>query len=212
MKMANGKKSGYKVVKRLSDIFFSLLGCLFLIPLTIILKIVYMITGDFAPIFYCHKRVGKNGKIIHILKFRSMVPNADRVLKKLLKKPGYKAEWSKNQKLDKDPRVTKLGKVLRKTSIDEVPQFINVLKGEMSIIGPRPLMVGELENHGGDPKIYTSVRPGITGWWAANGRSETTYKERLELEYYYIENLSLQLDIKCVFRTIAAVITKKGAK
>ena len=212
MKMANSKKCGYKAVKRFSDIFFSFFGCLFLIPLTVIIKIAYILTGDFAPIFYRHKRVGKNGKIIRIFKFRSMVPNADNVLKKLLKKPGYKAEWSKNQKLEKDPRITKLGKFLRKTSIDEVPQFINVLMGEMSIIGPRPLMVGELENHGGNPEIYTSIRPGITGWWAANGRSDISYKERIELEYYYIENLSLKLDIKCVFRTIAAVITKKGAR
>lgn len=210
--MAKKNKKCYRFFKRLFDILFSVIGCAVLIPLTLIVKFAFLVTGDFAPIFYRHKRIGRNGKIIRIFKFRSMVPNADNVLKKLLKKPRYKAEWNKNQKLEKDPRVTKLGKFLRKTSIDEVPQFINVLLGEMSIIGPRPLAVGELEAHGGNPEIYTSVRPGITGWWAANGRSDTTYKERLELEYYYIENLSLQLDIKCVFRTIVAVITKKGAK
>lgn len=202
----------YRAVKRLFDILFAVIGCVILIPLTVLVKLAYMLTGDFAPIFYRQTRVGKKGKLIRIFKFRSMVPNADNVLKKLLRKPGYKAEWSKNQKLEHDPRITAIGRFLRKTSLDEVPQFINMLFGEMSLIGPRPLVVGELEAHGGNPAVYTSVRPGITGWWAANGRSETTYEERLKLEYYYIENRSIWLDVKCIFLTIAAVVTKKGAK
>ena len=141
-----------------------------------------------------------------------MVPNADEVLKKLLKQKKYKKEWDKNQKLENDPRITKIGRILRKTSLDELPQFINVLKGDMSLIGPRPLVKGELDKHKGDHAIYESVKPGITGWWACNGRSATTYEKRLELEYYYIKNMSLLLDIKCIFLTIKAVIGKSGAK
>ena len=105
-----------------------------------------------------------------------------------------------------------MGKILRKTSLDEVPQFINVLKGDLSLIGPRPLIEGELDAHNGNHEIYEAVKPGITGWWAANGRSATTYEKRLELEYYYVKHCSILLDIKCVFRTIKAVVFKTGAK
>ena len=171
-----------------------------------------MITGDFKSIFYTQKRIGKKGKIIHIFKFRSMIPNADEKLKELLKEPKYKEEWDKYQKLEKDPRITKIGKILRKTSLDEFPQFINVLRGDMSLIGPRPLVEGELDTHNGNHEIYESVRPGITGWWGANGRSCTNYADRLELEYYYCKNCSIWLDIKCFFKTIKAVICKTGAK
>ena len=149
---------------------------------------------------------------LYIYKFRSMVYNADEVLKELLKDPKYRKEWDINQKFENDPRVTKIGKILRKTSLDEIPQFINVLKGDMSLIGPRPLVEGELDAHKGNPMVYQSVRPGISGWWAANGRSATTYEKRLELEYYYCKNCNLILDIKCVFLTIKAVLYKEGAK
>lgn len=141
-----------------------------------------------------------------------MVWNADEVLKELLKQPKYKKEWKENQKFENDPRITKIGNFLRKTSLDELPQFINVLKNDMSMIGPRPLVEGELDDHNGNHEIYERVKPGITGWWAANGRSATTYKKRLELEYYYVENCSLLLDIKCIFKTIKAVLFKTGAK
>lgn len=171
-----------------------------------------MVTGDFKSIFYTQKRIGKDGKFIYMYKFRSMVPNADEVLKELLKDPKYKKEWDKNQKLDDDPRITKIGKIIRKISLDEVPQFINVFKGDMSLIGPRPLVEGELDAHNGNHEIYEKVKPGITGWWACNGRSATDYDERLKLEYYYAENASLSLDIKCIFRTIKAVISRTGAK
>ena len=141
-----------------------------------------------------------------------MVCNADEVLKELLKDPKYKKEWDLNQKFENDPRITKIGNILRKTSLDELPQFINVIKGDMSMIGPRPLVEGELDAHKGNHAIYESVRPGISGWWAANGRSATTYERRLELEYFYCKNCNLILDIKCVFLTIAAVLFKTGAK
>lgn len=202
----------YFGIKRLFDILCSLLGVLVMIPVAIITKICYLISGDTKSIFYTQKRIGKNGKFIYIYKFRSMVWNADEVLKELLKQPKYKKEWKENQKFENDPRITKIGKFLRKTSLDELPQFINVLKNDMSMIGPRPLVEGELDDHNGNHEIYERVKPGITGWWAANGRSATTYKKRLELEYYYVENCSLLLDIKCIFKTIKAVLFKTGAK
>ncbi len=205
-------KKFYFGIKRMVDIFFALIGIIFLLPITLIVKLMYLITRDTHSIFYTQKRVGRNGKLIYIYKFRSMVPNADEELKKLLKKKKYRKEWEANQKLENDPRITKIGKILRKTSLDEMPQFINVLKGDMSFIGPRPLIVGELDSHNGNHDIYESVRPGITGWWAANGRSDINYEERLELEYYYAQNCSLLLDIKCFFKTIAVVVMKKGAK
>lgn len=202
----------YMGVKRFFDIFFALIGCLFVLPIAFVVKICYLITGDTKSIFYKQKRVGKNGKLIYIFKFRSMVSNADEVLKELLKDEKYLKEWKENQKFENDPRITKVGKILRKTSLDEVPQFINVLKGDMSLIGPRPLVVGELDEHKGNHEIYESVRPGITGWWACNGRSATTYEKRLELEYYYCKHVSFKLDIKCIFKTIVCVIKKDGAK
>ena len=208
-------KVGHKVymgVKRFFGIFFALIGCLFVLPIAIVVKICYLITGDTKSIFYRQKRVGKNGKLIYIFKFRSMVSNADEVLKELLKDEKYLKEWKENQKFENDPRITKVGKILRKTSLDEVPQFINVLKGDMALIGPRPLVVGELDEHNGNHQIYESVRPGITGWWACNGRSATTYEKRLELEYYYCKHVSFKLDVKCVFKTIVCVIKKDGAK
>ncbi len=206
------KKYLYFGVKRLFDILIALIGCLFLLPIILIVKISYLLHKDFDSIFFRQKRIGKNGKEFNLYKFRSMIPNADEVLKELLKDPKYKEEWDLNQKFEHDPRITSMGNILRKTSLDELPQFINILIGDMSLIGPRPLVPGELDSHNGNHELYESVRPGISGWWAANGRSATTYERRLELEYYYVQHCSLILDIRCVFRTIKAVIFKTGAK
>ncbi len=206
------KKYLYFGVKRLFDILIALIGCLFLLPVILIVKISYLLHKDFDSIFFRQKRIGKNGKEFNLYKFRSMVPNADEVLKELLKDSKYKEEWDLNQKFEHDPRITSMGNILRKTSLDELPQFINILIGDMSLIGPRPLVPGELDSHNGNHELYESVRPGISGWWAANGRSATTYERRLELEYYYVQNCSIILDIRCVFRTIKAVIFKTGAK
>lgn len=202
----------YHVIKRTFDIILSFIGIIMLLPLSIIIKISYILNKDYNTIFYTQKRIGLNGKEFNLYKFRSMIPNADEVLKELLKKEPYKTEWNKNQKLENDPRITKMGKILRTTSLDELPQLINVLKGEMTFIGPRPLVPGELDEHKGKHEIYEKVKPGISGWWACNGRSNISYKERLELEYYYCNNASLLLDIKCIFLTIKVVLFKKGAK
>ena len=212
VQMRKIERTLYFGMKRFFDIFGSLFGMLVLSVVAIVIKICYMIIGDKGSKFYKQKRIGRNGKKIYIYKFRSMVCNADEVLEELLKKPEYKMEWDLNQKFENDPRITEIGYILRKTSLDELPQFINVIKGDMSIIGPRPLVEGELDAHNGNHELYESIRPGISGWWAANGRSQTTYERRLELEYYYCENCNLILDIKCIFLTIKAVFDKKGAK
>ena len=206
------RKTLYFIIKRLFDIVCSLIGCIFLLPIALIVKISYLLSGDTKTIFYKQKRIGKNGKFIYIYKFRSMVVNADEVLKELLKDPKYKKEWDENQKFENDPRITKMGKILRKTSLDEVPQFINVLKGDLSLIGPRPLVEGELDAHNGNHEIYEAIKPGITGWWAANGRSAIDYENRLKLEYYYAKNCNIILDIKCILLTILIVLQRTGAK
>jgi len=204
---------GGKILKRLFDILISLIGIVFLVPLTVIIKIAYICTGDFHSIFYRQVRVGKNGVPFHLIKFRTMIKDADgEALRKLLEVPKYKAEWDANQKLEHDPRITRVGRFIRHGSIDEAPQFLNVLAGQLSLIGPRPLIIGECKKHGGDRKKYESIKPGITGWWAVNGRSATSYKKRFELEYYYIDHQSLKLDAIIFFKTIGTVITKDGAK
>ena len=207
-------KSGdiiYLFIKRLFDIVFGCFGIMFLVPISLLVKISYLLSGDTANIFYTQKRIGLNGKPIKIYKYRTMVVDADKKLEELLKDDHNKKEWEANQKLKNDPRITKAGKILRKLSIDELPQLLNVIKGDMSIVGPRPLIEGELESHGG-LKLYQKLKPGITGWWGCNGRSNIEYRERLELEYYYIKNFSIYLDVLCVFRTIFALLKKDGAE
>ncbi len=202
----------YKFFKRVLDIIIGLVGLIVLVPVWLIVKICYMYTGDFHRVIFSQKRVGKNGKVFKIYKFRSMVWDAEKKLKELLKQKKYKEEWDEYQKLGDDPRTTKIGKIIRKGSIDEIPQFFNVLIGQMSVVGPRPLVPGELEEHGGDPKKYNSVKPGMTGYWTTRGRSDVDYKKRLKLEYYYIDHQSFALDVKIFFRTIGAVFRKSGAK
>ncbi|MBQ6265131.1 MAG: sugar transferase [Clostridia bacterium] len=201
----------YSAVKRFIDVILGAIGAAVLLPVTALIKLIYLISGDTAPIIYKQERVGKNGRTINIYKFRTMVPDADRILRDLLADEKYKAEWEANQKLADDPRITKTGRLLRKTSVDELPQLINVLRGEMSLVGPRPLVPGELEAHGG-LKLYQQVKPGITGWWGCNGRSNINYRERLELEYYYVKNFSIYLDFLCVLRTFLTVLRREGAE
>ena len=201
----------YLGLKRLLDFIIGIFGLLILIPVSLIIKAASLLSGDKGSIFYTQKRVGLNGKTIRILKYRTMVKDADKKLKELLKEEKYRREWEENQKLTNDPRITKVGRVLRKLSVDEFPQFINLIKGDMSLVGPRPLVEGELESHEG-LKLYQKVKPGMTGWWGCNGRSNIEYRERLELEYYYIKHFSMYLDILCVLRTVFAVLKKDGAE
>ena len=201
----------YLGIKRLIDILLGVIGIILLLPITVLVKGVYLLTGDQASIFYSHVRVGQDGEPIRIWKFRTMVPDADKQLEILLQDEKYRKEWEENQKFANDPRITKVGRILRKTSLDEFPQMINVLLGDMSLVGPRPLVRGELEQHDG-LKLYQRVKPGITGWWGCNGRSNIEYRERLELEYYYVKHCSLYLDLLCIFRTMLAVVKKDGAQ
>ncbi len=202
----------YPFLKRSFDVFFSLMGIIFLIPLTIIIKIAYICSGDFHSIFYTQTRIGKNGRSFKIFKFRTMIPNADKALKEILHNPKYKREWKLYHKLENDPRITKVGRLIRRGSIDEFPQMINVLLGNLSLVGPRPLIPGEIESYNGEKELYESVKPGITGWWAVNGRSNMECGARLALEYYYVNNQSFLLDSKIFFRTIGAIFSRNGAK
>lgn len=206
------KINPYLCIKRLADILISLFCSIFLLPLALIIKISYMISGDFHSIFYSHERIGKNGKPFKIYKFRTMVTNSQEILEELLKNKKYKKEWEENHKFENDPRITKAGNILRKTSLDELPQLLNILKGDMSIIGPRPMLQEEVDAYGKNKTKLLSMRPGLTGWWACNGRSCTTQKKRKELELYYIDNCSIFLDLKIIFKTVLAVIKRDGAK
>lgn len=212
----NNKKIGIyieKGIKRTFDIFVGLIGTILLIPITIVIYIAKKILKeDDGPIFYDQLRIGKNGKYFKLYKYRSMIVGADEILKEYLEKnEEARIEFEENQKLKNDPRITKLGKFLRKTSLDEFPQFINILKGDMSLVGPRPIVDREVKLFGDKMKTIHSVRPGLTGYWAANGRSDTTYDQRVEMEAYYAENFSLLLDIKIIFKTIKSVLKKEGA-
>ena len=199
-------------MKRAIDILGALVGIAILIPLTIVVAIVNFVSGDRGPIFYSHERIGKYGKHFKMYKFRSMVVDADKKLEKLLSEDEEaRKEWNESRKLRNDPRITKIGKFLRKTSLDEFPQFVNVLKGEMSLVGPRAVIDDEIEMFGENKQLVLSVKPGITGYWAANGRSDTSYQERVEMESYYAKHKSIALDINILFKTVISVIKKEGA-
>lgn len=198
----------YDFVKRVFDIVWSLIGLIVLSPVFIILSILVKTTSE-GPVFFAHKRVGKGGKTIKIYKFRSMVTNAEELIKQFT--PEQKAEYEKNFKLENDPRITKVGNFMRKTSLDELPQLINILKGDISIVGPRPVMDVETKIYGNYRDMLLSVKPGLTGFWAANGRSHTTYTRRRAMEIYYVKNRSVLLDLKIIFKTFISVFKREGA-
>ena len=201
----------YSITKRLFDIIVGLLGIVLLVPVTIIIKLACIVTKDYAPIFYSHVRIGKNGKEFKLYKFRSMVPNADAVLMEMLKDKKIADEYNKNKKLKNDPRITKIGKIIRKTSLDEIPQFINILKGDMSLVGNRPYLPREKKDMG---KYYNDIiktKPGLTGYWQVSGRSNVSFKNGLKLEQYYSNNHSMKLDIEIIFKTVKVVLGMKGA-
>ena len=201
-------KKVYIKIKRVIDVILASVALILLSPLFAIIAIAIKIDSK-GPVFFAHKRIGKNGKIIKLYKFRSMVINAEELIKSFT--PEQMKEYKENYKLINDPRITKVGKFLRKTSLDELPQLINIINGDLSIIGPRPVIADELEKYGTNKDKFLSVTPGLTGYWAANGRSNTTYEQRMEMELYYIDNLSLKMDIKVFFKTILSVVKKEGA-
>ena len=199
--------------KRPFDIIFSLFAIFITLPVMIPIAIAIKLT-DGGNIFYSHERIGFRGRKFKVLKFRSMHMDADKRLKEILKNdPKAREEWERTFKLKNDPRITPVGKFLRKTSLDELPQFINVLKGDMSVVGPRPVVEEELEKYYKEKaEVYKSVKPGITGYWQVEGRSDVEdYEERVKMDEYYIKKQSFLLDIKIILKTIKVMITGKGA-
>lgn len=200
------------LVKNVFDFSLTAVGTICISPLLV--YIAYRIKKeDPGPIFFAHERIGKNGKPFPCYKFRSMVTNSQKMLQQYLaENPAAKEEWEREFKLKNDPRVTPIGKVLRRTSLDELPQIFNVLRGEMSLVGPRPVIQEELDKYYGETaKLYCTVKPGITGLWQVSGRSDTTYDERVAMDESYINNRSLLGDIVILWKTIGVVALKKGA-
>jgi len=180
----------------------------------LLLAIAFLIwRRDGAPILYGHYRVGRGGKLFRCFKYRTMLRDSDSVLADLLRDdPKSLVEWETNQKLPNDPRITPVGRYLRSSSLDELPQLLNVVRGEMLLVGPRPVTVAELTRYGKVRWHYLSVRPGITGLWQVSGRNNTTYEERVALDASYVENRSLLNDVSILLRTILVVIRKEGAR
>lgn len=201
-----------KILKRLIDILGGIIGTIVLIPLTIGIAIANLICKDTGPIFYSQYRIGKNGKLFKIYKYRSMVVGADEKLKKYLEEnENARKEYKKYKKLKHDPRVTKVGEFIRKTSLDEFPQFINVLKGDMSLVGPRPYLEREKEDMNGYYKYITTCKPGLTGLWQISGRSNVDFATRIDLDMQYYYNHSLKGDIKILFKTAMKLVKREGA-
>lgn len=197
----------YWVFKRAFDLVFASLALLVLAPIFFLIALAIFVT-DGAPIAYAHRRVGKDGKPFNVLKFRTMVRNADKVLQQ---NPELFAEFQVKFKLEKDPRVTPIGRFLRKTSADELPQLINVVRGEMSLVGPRPIVTAELDRYGDQPFIYEDVMPGCAGEWQASGRSNTSYDERIALDCVYYQRASFWYDLGVLIRTVWAIVRGTGA-
>ena len=203
------KKEGfYLFVKRVTDILGALIGLILLSPIFLIVAIAIKLDSK-GPIIFGHTRKGLGGKDIKVYKFRTMYENSKEIFDNFTEE--QKQEFYKNFKLDNVPRITKIGNFLRRSSIDELPQLINILNGSMSIVGPRPIVEKEIALYGEyAPKLF-SVVPGLTGYWQANGRSDTTYQERIKMDMYYIDNRSLGLDLKIIFKTFSSVIKGEGA-
>mgnify|MGYP004477868951 CR=1 FL=1 len=203
----------YTISKRIFDIIISLIGIVIFIPFLIIIKVLYLLTGDTKPIIFRQDRIGKNGQAIKIYKFRTMVVNAEELLEQMMNQdPKILEEYLKNKKLKNDPRLTKIGKHLRKLSIDEFPQFINILKGDMSVVGPRPYLFREKEDMGFYFNYVIKSKPGLTGIWQVSGRSNTTFEKRLKLDKYYENNKGIKLDLEIFLKTFYKVLKKEGSR
>ncbi len=200
----------YRGIKRLVDIAAALTGMIVLSPVFATLAVLVYIS-DPGKIFFGHTRYGMHGKKIKIWKFRSMYMNAEEMFNNFTEE--QKEEYYKNFKLEQDPRITKIGNFLRKSSLDELPQLWNILCGELTLVGPRPVVAEELEKYGSDKEKFLSVKPGLTGYWQANGRNLVTYENgRKEMELYYVENQSFFLDMQIMVKTAGAVIKGRGAQ
>ncbi len=205
------RKALFPIAKRALDVIGAGLGLVLLAPFFLIVAL--MVRADGGPAFFAHQRVGRGGKLFGCLKFRSMVIDSQGRLEALLASdPGARAEWEATRKLKNDPRITPIGRFLRSTSLDELPQLINVLLGEMSLVGPRPVQEAEIDRYyGASAAHYMAVRPGITGLWQVSGRSETSYESRVALDVAYVSRPSLLADLSILLRTPVAVVSRRGA-
>ena len=198
------------ITKRLFDIIFSLSVLILCAPvyLAIAIAIAQTLAGS---IFYIQERVGKNHQHFGCIKFRTMIPNADRLLDEMMaQSEDIRQEFSENFKIKNDPRITKIGKLLRITNLDEFPQFINVLKGEMSVVGPRPLVPEELERYGKHIDRVLTIKPGITGLWQVSGRNDLPYAQRIKIDVSYVEDRNFWLDLQIIFKTILLTVMTKN--
>ena len=206
------KRKFERIVKRFIDILGGIFGSLALIPLTLIIFLANFVSGDRGPIFYSQERIGKNGKKFKMYKYRSMVIGADEKLKRYLEEnEEARKEYIKYKKMKDDPRVTKIGKFIRKTSLDEFPQFINVLKGEMSLVGPRPYLEREKEDMTYFYKYIVSCKPGVTGLWQVSGRSDVSFDDRVRMDMEYFRRNCLRTDAKILGKTVENIVKREGA-
>ena len=204
------KQRAKAAAKRVFDIISVLLLTVGLSPFVVPLMLIMACTA--GPIIYGHLRIGRGGKVFRCFKFRTMVPDADNTLFELLEtNPELKAEWVRDHKLRDDPRVTRIGSLLRRTSLDELPQFWNVLRGDMSMVGPRPIVKEELLRYGRSAPVYLSVKPGVTGLWQVSGRNNTDYRRRVAIDVYYVRNQSVLFDLHILLKTIRVVLRRDGA-
>lgn len=205
--------SSYQLIKRSFDIAVGLLGITILLPTALAIKLMYVASNDHNSIFLIQKRIGKDGKEFNLIKFRTMIPNADKVLRELLKKNKHLAiEYKKNKKIKNDPRITKAGKLLRRTSIDELPQMLCIFSGDMSLIGNRPYLPREKKHMGKYFQSIVSTKPGLTGLWQVNGRSNLSFKKRLIYEKHYSKHCGIMLDTKIFLKTFKVVFLRMGAE
>jgi Undecaprenyl-phosphate galactose phosphotransferase WbaP len=199
------------ISKRIFDVFSSAFFLLIASPIFLVITLAIKLTSR-GPVFFGHSRYGRDGATFKALKFRTMAENADELLASYLAAhPDLREEWDRDHKLRNDPRITTVGKWLRRYSLDELPQLVNVLVGQMSLVGPRPIVKSEIDKYGAGYDLYTRVPPGITGLWQVSGRNKTTYAERVALDEYYVRNWSVWLDAYILIRTVKAVVTADGA-
>jgi len=209
-----------RIIKRSFDLVGVFFGLILASPIFVLVAIAIKLT-DPGPVFYKHKRLSRSGKTIYVYKFRSLLMQystgsgytgkTDAEIFMEMGRPELVEEFKKAQKLEKDPRVSRVGRILRKTSIDELPQLLNVLKGDMSLVGPRPIVLDEVEHYGSQADTFFALKPGLVGLWQVSGRSDVDYDERVKLDIYYVENWSLWLDIKVLAKAVVTVLTGKGA-
>lgn len=204
--------STYEVTTRVYDVAFSLAALIFLMPLMVVIALLVMVFGGRGPVIFAQNRIGRDGKLFRCLKFRSMIDCADDQLAALLKScPESRMTWERDQKLRNDPRITPIGRLLRKTSLDELPQFWNVLMGDMSIVGPRPIVDGERYRYGRYFGYYTMTKPGITGLWQISGRNAVSYRRRVAMDVAFAKSRSPGMYLKILLMTVPAVLLARGS-